>query len=90
MPIYALMADKMPPWLIEELESICRRFLWAGGDNEIKGKCMVNWSLVCSPKEYGELGVLDFKLAGFALRLQWLWLQRTADDRAWSKLKIDS
>ncbi|GJN31634.1 hypothetical protein PR202_gn00074 [Eleusine coracana subsp. coracana] len=70
MLIYALMADKIPSWLIEELESICRRFLWVGGDNEIKDKCMVNWSLICSPKEYGGLGVLDFKLADFTLHLR--------------------
>ncbi|GJN34773.1 hypothetical protein PR202_gb23469 [Eleusine coracana subsp. coracana] len=90
LPIYALMAEKLPPWVIEEINSIYRRFFWAGGDTDIRGKCMVNWTLVCSPKEFGGLGVLDFKLAGFALRVIWLWMQRTAEDLAWSELKLAS
>lgn len=31
---------------------------------------------------------MNFRLAGYALRLRWLWLQRTEDDRAWSELKL--
>lgn len=47
---------------------------------------MVNWTLVCIPKEYGGLGVMDFKLAWLALHVRWLWLQRTTEDHTWSDL----
>lgn len=30
IPIYILMAEKLPPWAIDELNNICRRFFWAG------------------------------------------------------------
>lgn len=47
---------------------------------------MIIWELVCSPKEYGGLGVIDFKLAGLALWMR--WLKRRSEDRAWSDLQI--
>lgn len=80
MPIYIIMAEKMPLWMLEELNSICRNFLWVGGEQSSEGQCMVNCTTVCTPYEYGGLGVMDFKLAGYyALLLRWLWLQKMAD-----------
>ena len=38
IPIYTLIADGLPPWAIEEINAICRRFLWTGKE---AGKCMV-------------------------------------------------
>jgi hypothetical protein len=41
VPIYLMMADSLPPWVLKEIDKICRRFLWAGGDSSIQGKTMV-------------------------------------------------
>lgn len=46
------------------------------------------WPTVCRPTTWGGLRVLDLKLAGFALRARWLWLQKMDSERAWSKLQI--
>jgi hypothetical protein len=34
----------------------------------------------------GGLGIVDLKWFGMALRLRWLWLDRTEPDRPWTSL----
>lgn len=84
-----MMSDKLPPWLICALDGIRRNFLWTGKDAAVRGKNLVAWPTVCRPTDYGGLGIIDLKLAGFALRTRWLWLQRTDGERAWSALQMD-
>lgn len=88
IPVYVLMAEQLPPWAIHELDSTCRRFFWAGADSSDKGKCQVSTEVVCSPKEHGGLDIPNFRLTGYALQLRWLWLQRTAEERAWAELNL--
>jgi hypothetical protein len=90
VPIYAMLAENLPPWARKELDAICRRFFWAGGEQSTRGKCMVAWSTCCRPTHLGGLGISDLKLAGYALQTRWLWLQRTDHDRAWSELPINA
>ena len=79
MPIYMLMADKLPPWVVREMDGIRQNFLWTGTNSSCRGK----------NAEFGGLGIVDLKLAGFALRTRWLWFQRTDESRAWSALQIN-
>ena len=88
--IYSMMADSPPPWARKEIDAICRKFLWAGGDSSVHGKCMVAWDTVCRPTELGGLGINDLRLTGYALQTRWLWLQKTDDSRAWSELSIST
>ncbi|CAL4948509.1 unnamed protein product [Urochloa decumbens] len=88
MPIYLTMSDKLPPWVIKQLDSIRRNFLWTGQDKAVRGKNVVAWPTVCRPTAYGGLGVIDLKLTGIALRTRWLWLQKTDASRSWSALQI--
>lgn len=50
IPIYMMMAEQLPPWAMRGLEGICRKFFWEGADASVRGKCMVNWETVCSPR----------------------------------------
>lgn len=88
IPIYALIADGLPPWAQKEIAGICRRFLWTGKEGSIHGKCMVAWPTVCRPKELGGLGIPDINLSGIALQTRWLWLQQTDGQRAWAQLPL--
>lgn len=81
VPIYAMMAENLPTWVRKEIDAICRRFFWAGADTSVRGKFMVAWTACCRPTDLGGLGIIDIKLAGFALQARWLWLQKTDHDR---------
>ncbi|CAD6206506.1 unnamed protein product [Miscanthus lutarioriparius] len=90
MTIYSMMVDNLPPWARKEIDAICRKFLWAGGDTSVRGKCMVAWDTICRPTELGGLGITDLRLTGYALQTHRLWLQKTDDSRAWSELSIST
>jgi hypothetical protein len=61
-------------------------FLWTGKDTVGGGQCKLAWRKVCSLTIHGELGMIDLRLFGFALRLRWEWLQRVEPDRGWARL----
>jgi hypothetical protein len=75
IPIYTIIADGLPPWAIEKINAICRRFLWTGKEDSIRGKCMVAWPSVCQPTDLEGLGIPDLRLSSIALQTRWLWLQ---------------
>jgi hypothetical protein len=64
VPIYSMIADGLPAWATKEIDSICCRFLWAGKDGAVRGKCMVAWQACTWPTELSGLGVTDLRLAG--------------------------
>jgi hypothetical protein len=54
------------------------------GDQELtRGKCNVNWTHSCLPKEVGGLGLLNLGSFLRALRLRWLWHEWVSPDKAW-------
>jgi hypothetical protein len=66
-----------------KIDSIRRAFLWAACDKVTGGKCKVNWELVCKPKEYGGLGILNLSKFASALCMRWLWHEWTSEEKAW-------
>ena len=74
MPIFHLMALDLPPWFFKCIDKLRRGLFWRGVEDAKGGCCLVAWHIVCSPKSYCGLGVLNLKLLNQALRLRWLWL----------------
>lgn len=37
VPIYATMAENLPPWARKEIDAICRKFFWVGSDQSVHG-----------------------------------------------------
>jgi len=74
IPIYMLTSIKAPKQLLEELDKLRRRFLWAGDGEITGGKCKVGWPYVARPVNFGGLGILDIEKFSRALQLRWLWL----------------
>ncbi|KAJ0455641.1 putative reverse transcriptase zinc-binding domain-containing protein [Helianthus annuus] len=67
---------------MEKLESLMRRFLWAGNDN-VKKMHWVSWDRVALPKKLGVLGLCKLKHINFSLLVKWIWRFKTEEDSLW-------
>jgi hypothetical protein len=88
IPLHQLLVLNSPKRVFRLLERIERGFFWAGRADANGGNCHVNWQRVARPIEMGGLGVRDLERSSLALRLRWMWLDRTDDQRAWSGLGL--
>jgi hypothetical protein len=54
---------------------------WKGEEpNKVSGgHCLVNWPMVCMPKELGGLGILDLEGSARALHLRWVVVQTVVE-----------
>ncbi len=80
IPIYLMMAMDLPKWR--------RGFLWKGQENVNGGSCLVSQDRACWPLQYGGLGIHNFEKLRWALRVRWIWLQKTDPTRPWAGLPI--
>ena len=85
LPIFYFSIFKAPAKVIEELERIRRRFLWAGGSSSSK-ICWISWDKVITPKKMGGLGVISLQAANTALLVKWLWRLKSCPDYQWAWL----
>lgn len=74
MPVYFLSVFAPPKWLLKKVDRIRRGFLWKGTESANGGHCLVRWTNVQKPEDFGRLGVLDLERFSRALRLRWLWV----------------
>jgi hypothetical protein len=85
MLVYTAISLDLPDWLHRAFEKVMKGFLWSGSSVVQPGKYLVAWSRVQCPLH---LGVMDLRLLGGALRVHWLWLQRTDEARPWASLLV--
>jgi hypothetical protein len=78
----------MPASVRKEIDHIRRAWLWRGEETCHGGHCKVAWSRICRPRELGGLGIVDLDRFGTALRLKWLWLERTTLDKPWIGMPV--
>jgi hypothetical protein len=81
--IYYITVLNVPVEVLMKIDSIRRAFLWAASDKVTGGKCKVSWDMVCKPKEYGGLGILNLAKFASALRMRWLWHEWSDEARPW-------
>jgi hypothetical protein len=72
MPVYLSISIGLPEWMHKALENIMKGFLWISTNVFQKVKCTIVWGKVQCPLQMGGLGIVDLKLFGMALGLQWL------------------
>jgi len=94
MLIYIIMALDLPSWALKAIDKIRRGFLWKGRRDVRGGHCLLAWPKVTRSLNLGGLGISNLQNLGWALKLRWLWLQKTEPDKAWvfspSKLILKS
>jgi len=83
---HTALAVCLSPWVIKCIDNVRRGFLWRGAKSARGGHCLLAWPRVCRPPELGGLGIIDLQRFGYALRMRWLWMKRTEDNRSWHHL----
>ena len=90
MLIYLVLALDLPIVTLQAIDKIRRGFLWKGRKDTRGGHCLIAWPKVTRPPELGGLGISDLQRLGWALRLRWLWLQKTEPEKPWAFFPINS
>ena len=86
IPIYLLIALKVPKWFIRSIDKIRRNFLWKGRKEANGGCCLVAWEKVMRPLDLGGLGIHNLEIMSWALQMRWLWIEKTNPDAlGWSE-----
>jgi len=88
MLVYLVMAMDLPPWALKAIDKIQRGFLWKGRKDVKGGHCLLACPKVARPQELGGLGISSLQQLGWALRMRWLWLQKTKPDKPWASFAI--
>jgi hypothetical protein len=88
IPIYLLIAPKVPKWFIHANDKIRRGFLWKGRKEVNGGCCLVAWEKAMRPVDLGGLRIHNLEVMGWALQIRWLWIEKTKPDRPWAGLDI--
>ena len=88
IPIYLLIAIRVPKWFIRAVDKIRKSFLWKGRKEINGGSCLVAWEKVMRPIDLGGLGIHNLEIMGWALQMRWLWFEKTKPDRPWAGLEI--
>ncbi|KAE8693485.1 hypothetical protein F3Y22_tig00110812pilonHSYRG00172 [Hibiscus syriacus] len=71
MPLYFLSMFKMPASIASELNKVVAKFIWNSTDGrKIHWVC---WEQLCLPRQFGGLGLVDFKVKIKALLYKWFW-----------------
>jgi mannosylglycoprotein endo-beta-mannosidase len=86
--IYPFLALDLEPWVFKLVDKLRRGFLWVGREDARGGSCLVAWQSVCQPKTLGGLGFHNLRWLNAALRVRWIWYQRTSDRKPWLGLDL--
>ena len=83
MPLYLLSVLAAPKFVIKHVRNIQRKFLW-GGDKIHRKWPLVDWKMVCKPKNVGGIGLQDPLDTNKAMgeKIWWKWITYEEEPRA--------
>lgn len=85
IPIYTLSFYKAPSKVVREIRSIQSNFLWNGYESK-RTTHWVKWSIVCTSRDKGGLGVKDVEVMNMELLNKWKLRILKDQNAAWRKI----
>jgi hypothetical protein len=79
MVVYMLSFFLLPKGVLKIFDYFRSRFFWQG-DNEKNKYRLSKWTIVCSPKDQGGLGINDLEIENMTLLGKWLFKFITEDE----------
>jgi hypothetical protein len=72
MVLHMISFFLLPKGVLHKLDYYRSRFFWQG-DSDKKKYRLAKWSVVCSPKDHGGLGIHNLEVKNTALLGKWLF-----------------
>lgn len=88
LPIHVLIAIDVPKWIIRAIDKLRRGFLWKGRTDTKGGQCPIAWEWVTRPLHLGGLAIHDLDTLGSALKMRWLWIQKTEPEGPMAHVQV--
>ncbi|KAJ4813587.1 RNA-directed DNA polymerase (reverse transcriptase)-related family protein [Rhynchospora pubera] len=89
LPVYFMSVFRLPKWVIHDIDTIRRTFLWQGSSTHARKLITVAWDKVCTPKQVGGLGVSDINTFNLTLLAKWLWKWHHQSFSPWKHLVVN-
>jgi hypothetical protein len=85
IPGYVLQCTPIPVSVCEDVEQICRNFIW-GTTAEARKTHLIAWDKLCHPKSEGGLGFRNLKMLNKAHMMKLSWQILTQPSKLWVKI----
>lgn len=85
MPTYAMQSSMIPKTTCDEVDTLCKSFIWGDEDNHRKIH-LVNWEKMLKPKVEGGLGMRSTRKANEAFMLKGLWQFYLEPNKLWCRI----
>lgn len=87
IPIYLMQISLLPCFLIQEMERICKSFIWHGA-GEDKRIHLIKWKDIQRPRVEEGLGICDLKLMNCVLVAKLSWRLSRHSNSLWAQCLI--
>lgn len=82
---YIIQSMAVPASVCDEVEAICRNFIW--GSSDTQRKChRISWEKICKPKDQGGLGFRNMRLLNKSCLAKLAWQLANNPEKLWVKI----
>lgn len=82
MVVYWVLVFQLPARIVQEINRVCRNFLWNGPD-PTTSNALIGYEVLCYPYAEGGLGILDLEKTNTTTILRNVWHIITNNNTLW-------